>query len=61
MEKYLKKNGDGYQLIKLKFMIMEKNNFKLLEDSNGIINMYFTLQTENDKKLNDYQFDLLLF
>ena len=42
-------------------MIMEKNNFKLLEDSNGIINMHFTLQTENDKKLNDYQFDLLLF
>ena len=61
MEKYLKKNGDGYQFIKLKFMIMEKNNFKLLEDLNGIINMHFTLQTENDKKLNDYQFDLLLF
>ena len=39
---------------------MEKNNFKLLEDSNGIINMHFTLQTEND--INDfdnsYQFDL---
>ena len=40
---------------------MEKNNLKILEDSNGIINVYFTLQTENDKKLNDYQFDLLLF
>jgi hypothetical protein len=40
---------------------MEKNNFKILENSNRIINMYFNLQTENDKKLNDYQFDLLLF
>ena len=46
--------------IKIQNMIMEKNNFKLLEDSNGIINMHFTLQTEND--INDfdnsYQFDL---
>ena len=44
--------------IKIQNMIMEKNNFKLLEDSNGIINMHFTLQTENDINDYSYQFDL---
>ena len=43
--------------ITIQNITMEKNSFKILEESNGIINIHLTIQTENDKKLNNLEFD----
>ena len=47
----------SYQ-VKLQNFSMEKDDkFKIFEKSNGIINMHFTLKTESDMQLNDFEFD----
>ena len=44
--------------VNLQNVSMEKNdNFKILEKSNGIINMNFKIKTESNMILNEYEFD----